>query len=163
MTPHTIHLPLQLAPTSFPTARGAFQPARATWTELQDPAQPAAPAGEAATTTAPQDPGAAPAGKKPGLFDSFMFPMLAIFAIFYFVMIAPERKARKKREGMLQALKKGDRVLTTSGMFAVVAAVGESDVTLQIDDGVRARFTRAAIQTVVDGDAAPAKDAPAKK
>jgi len=122
---------------------------------IQEGAAP--PAGDAGQT-APAEGGGATPTKAPGLFDNMMFPMLAIFAIFYFVMIAPERKARKKRDSMLQALKKGDKVLTTGGMHATVAAVGEDAVTLQIDDGVRVRFNRAAIQTVLEAEApAPAK------
>lgn len=86
-----------------------------------------------------------------------MFPIIAIFAIFYFVMIGPERKNRKKREGMLAALKKGDKVMTNGGMYATVAAVQDDRVTLQIADGVRVRYSVAAIQTV-ETDEAPAEE-----
>lgn len=82
-------------------------------------------------------------------FGGMMFPLIAVFAIFWFVMIGPERKQRKKRQEMLEALKKGDRVMTTGGMYASVAAVQDDLVTLQIADGVRARFSRASIQTVL--------------
>lgn len=88
-----------------------------------------------------------------GGFSSLLVPMLLIFAIFYFVMIGPERKQRKKREAMLAALKKGDRVVTTSGMFGQVAAIQDDVVTLQVADGVRLRFSRAAIQSVLEGEA----------
>ena len=89
-------------------------------------------------------------------FGSLLFPMLAIFAIFYFVMIGPDRKQRKKREAMLAALKKGDKLVTSSGMFGQVAAIQDDVVTLQVADGVRVRFSRAAIQTVLV-DEAPAE------
>jgi len=96
----------------------------------------------------------------PGLFGGMgMLPLVVIFAIFWFVMIAPERKNRKKREEMLAALKKGDKVMTTGGMFATVANIQEDVVTLLIADGVRARFNRSAVQTVVDDEAADAKKA----
>ena len=81
-----------------------------------------------------------------------MFPLIAVFAIFWFVMIGPERKQRKKRQGMLDALKKGDRVMTTGGMYASVAMVQDDLVTLQIADGVRARFSRASIQSVIEDE-----------
>ena len=118
-----------------------------------------------------------PAGNEPapGLFGSgndMWILMIAIVAIFYFVMIAPEKKQRRKREDMLGALKKGDKVMTTSGMFASVAQVQEDVVTLQVADGVRLRFSRAAIQDVIvdegskeksdKGDKAAKKDADAK-
>jgi preprotein translocase subunit YajC len=97
--------------------------------------------------TPPATGGDTPAAQSP--WGSLMFPMLLVFAIFYFVMIGPERK---KRELMLAELKKGDRVLTTGGMFAVVAAMQDDVVTLQIDDGVRVRFSRASIQSVIEPD-----------
>ena len=65
-----------------------------------------------------------------------MLPLLLIFAIFYFVMIRPEGKKRKEREAMLQRIKKGDRVMTTGGMYASVAAVQDDVITLQVADGV---------------------------
>ena len=91
--------------------------------------------------------------ESPSMWGGMMLPMLAIFAIFYFVMIGPERKARKKREAMLSAIKKGDAVVTSSGLHGTVAALADDVVTLQVDEGVRLRFSRAAIQTVVPKDA----------
>ena len=120
-----------------------------TW--LQNP--PAEnPAATAQTTTPPANAPAAPAG---GMFDGItgFLPLIAIFAIFYFVLIGPERKNRKKREEMLMQIKKGDKVMTTGGMLATVAAVADDEITLQIADGVRARFTRAAVQSVTPEDA----------
>ena len=95
----------------------------------------------------PAEEGAEPAG------PNFLLPMLAIAAIFWFVMIAPERKRRKEREGMIAALKKGDKVMTTSGMYGTVAQVQGEVVTLQISDNVRVKFALAAIQGQVDEDA----------
>lgn len=94
--------------------------------------------------------GAPPQGQSPGLFGGMWVPMILIFAVFYFVMIGPERKARKKREAMLAAMKKGDAVVTSSGMHGTIAALADDVVTLQVDEGVRLRFSRAAIQTVVE-------------
>jgi preprotein translocase subunit YajC len=91
-----------------------------------------------------------PAG--PSWFGGMALPMVVIFAIFYFVMIGPERKARKKREAMLAAMKKGDAVVTSSGLHGTIAALADDVVTLQVDEGVRLRFSRAAIQTVVTKD-----------
>jgi len=69
-------------------------------------------------------------------------------------MIGPERKQRKKREAMLGTLKKGDKVMTTGGMFATVAGIQDDVVTLQVAEGVRMRFTRQAVQTIVSEEAA---------
>ncbi|MCE9593475.1 MAG: preprotein translocase subunit YajC [Planctomycetes bacterium] len=126
---------------------------------LQDPIQGAAPSGAPGSA-----PGAAPGATGPAAQSGPPFswigllPYVAIIAIFYFVMIMPERKARKKREAMLSAMKKGDKVMTSGGMFAVIAAINGDEITLQIDEGVRARFSRNAItQVVVDGAGDDAK------
>ncbi|MCC7013510.1 MAG: preprotein translocase subunit YajC [Planctomycetes bacterium] len=85
--------------------------------------------------------------------------MVAIFAIFYFVMIGPERKNRKKREAMLKAMKKGDEVMTSGGIYGTIAAIHENEITLQLSDSVRVRFARQAIQEVLSGNSSsePAK------
>ena len=104
-------------------------------------------------------PPAAPSQSPLGGWTS-MLPLLLIFAIFYFVMIRPEGKKRKDREAMLQRIKKGDRVMTTGGMYASVAQVQDDVITLQVADGVRVRFSRQAIQSVVEeGSAEPAPTA----
>lgn len=83
---------------------------------------------------------------------SFLWPMLGIAAIFWFVMIAPERKRKKQRESMVEALKKGDKVMTTSGMYGTITQVQGDIVTLQVSDGVRIKFALAAIQGKVDAE-----------
>lgn len=84
----------------------------------------------------------------------FFVILAGTLLIFYLVAFLPERKARKKKEEMLEAVKKNDRVLTTSGMYATVAALGEQDVTIKFDDGnTRVRILRSAISTVLDKDA----------
>lgn len=97
-----------------------------------------------------------------GGLSSYLVPMLLIFVIFWVVMIGPERKQRKKREEMLGGLKKGDKVMTTSGLFGAVAQVKDEVVTLQVAEGVRMRFTRSAIQSVIDAEES-AKDAEKEK
>lgn len=76
--------------------------------------------------------------------------MLAIGAIFWFVMIMPERKNRKKREELMSNLKKGDKVMMKSGLYGSIAQVQEDVVTLQVSDGVRMKFAREAIQSLVE-------------
>jgi len=82
-------------------------------------------------------------------FD-FLFPTILILGIFYFLLIRPERKQRKKREAMLGSLKKGDKVMTTSGMHGTVAQIRDDVVHLQVAEGVRLRFSRQAIQAALD-------------
>jgi preprotein translocase subunit YajC len=79
-------------------------------------------------------------------------PFLIVGVLFFVLLILPERKKQKLRTSMLSALKKGDRVMTSSGIFGTVVSLSEEVVVLQVADGVRLRFTRSAVQTVVEGE-----------
>ena len=85
---------------------------------------------------------AAAAGDGPG----WMLPILIVMALFYVVMLGPERKQRKKREEMLSSLKKGQEVMTTGGMYGEIAVVSEDTITLRVSKDVRIKFSRSAIQ-----------------
>jgi len=81
-------------------------------------------------------------------------PMILILGIFYVVLILPERKKQKQRKEMLGTMKKGDKVMTSSGMYGNVVAIAEDVITLQVADGVRLKFNRAAIQQVLEAEGA---------
>lgn len=74
-------------------------------------------------------------------------PMIFIFVIFYFLLIAPMRKKQKKTQEMLSKLKKGDEVVTGGGIFGRVYALDEERgfVVLQIADNVKIKVLRSAI------------------
>jgi preprotein translocase subunit YajC len=113
---------------------------------VQEPAPlPAAPPGTGDAADGP------PAGGGGG-FGGFL-PFLLIGVVFWFLIIGPERKNRKKREVMLGALKKGDKVMTTGGLYGRVSELRDDVVILDTGD-VRLKFSRAAIQGIVDGDEA---------
>lgn len=114
------------------------------------PQAPASNPGQAVTEQ-PTDGGQGAGAAAPNPLMQFV-PLVLIIAVFYFVMIGPERKQRKKREAMLAAVKKGDKVVTTGGMFATVAAVNEDVLTLQAADDVRLRFSRQAIAQVIEDE-----------
>lgn len=97
----------------------------------------------------------------PSTGPNFLFPLLLVFAIFWFVLILPERKQRKKRQAMLDSMQKGERVLTTGGIYGTVVQVQDDVVTVQIAEGVRVRFARAAVQNVLREEA-PAEKAGAE-
>ncbi len=85
-----------------------------------------------------------------------LLPMIAIFAIFYFLLIAPMRRRQKKTQAMLSALKKGDAVVTTGGIYGRIAAIDESTNTLvvQIADNVKVKVARSAVAHL-QGEPAP--------
>lgn len=70
--------------------------------------------------------------------------------IMYFVMYRPQQKQRQERERMLRALKRGDRVVTTSGLHATVTNLNEHTVVLRVTDQVKLEFDRSAIGRVVE-------------
>ena len=90
-----------------------------------------------------------PETQAPGGPGSFLVPMVLIIGIFYVVLFLPERKKQKKRKEMLEAMKKGDRVMTSSGLYGSVTQIQDDVVVLQVADGVRLRFNRVAIQQVL--------------
>jgi preprotein translocase subunit YajC len=74
-----------------------------------------------------------------------------MFAIFYFIVLRPQQRQKADRERMLSALKRGDKVVTTSGLHATVVGLGENTVTLRVAEQVKLEFDRAAIGRVVGG------------
>lgn len=79
-----------------------------------------------------------------------MLPMiLAFIAIMYFLMIRPQQKREKERREMLNSLAKGDKVVTTGGMYGTVVDLSEEKVTLRVDDKVEIDFIRGAVAQIV--------------
>jgi preprotein translocase subunit YajC len=87
----------------------------------------------------------APGGAAGGLIQ--FLPMVFIFVIFYFLLIAPMRKKQKKTQEMLSRLKKGDEVITSGGVFGRISALDEERgfVILQISDNTKIKVLRNAI------------------
>ena len=83
----------------------------------------------------------------------FMFGGIAL--IWWFLVLAPQRKQEKARKGKLEAMKKGDKVLTRAGIFGVVSRIKDDVVIVRIDtDGkVLVPFQKAAIEDVLTADA----------
>lgn len=82
-----------------------------------------------------QDTDAAPAAPAPveSNWMSSLVPMVLIFVVFYFFLIRPQEKRRKEQEQMIGGVKKGEEVLTNSGMFGVVRKINDSDNTVHIE------------------------------
>lgn len=78
-------------------------------------------------------------------------PILAIGLVFYFLVIGPNNKQRKKQQEMLGALKKGDQVITTGGIYGTIQGVEPEAVYLKIADNVRVKVMRSAISGIVSG------------
>ncbi len=79
-------------------------------------------------------------------------PIIAIGLVFYFMVIGPANKQRKKQQEMLSALKKGDKVLTTGGIYGTIQGVEPEAVYLKIAENVKVKVARSAISGVVTGE-----------
>jgi preprotein translocase subunit YajC len=76
-------------------------------------------------------------------------PFLLIFVIMYFLIIRPQRQTAKRREEMLKAIRRGDTVITNGGIVGkVTKVIDDSELELQISDGVKVRAVRSLIAEV---------------
>jgi preprotein translocase subunit YajC len=82
-----------------------------------------------------------------GTLFSFL-PLVAIIAIFYFLILRPQSRKQKETQRMISALKKGDRVVTIGGIHGVIQTVKESTVIVKVDENVKLEFNRGAISSV---------------
>ncbi len=96
----------------------------------------------------------------PGL-GSMILPMVLIVFVWYFLILRPQGRERKQRELQLAQLKRNDRVVTFSGIIGTITGFSDDnkEVTLRVDDNVKLRFLRSAIQ----GPLAEASTADASK
>jgi preprotein translocase subunit YajC len=79
----------------------------------------------------------------------FFIVLLAMFGFLYFLMIRPQRAQARKHTDMLSALKPGDEVITSGGIYGEVVQLDDERVMLEIDDDVRVAVARRAIASVV--------------
>jgi preprotein translocase subunit YajC len=81
-----------------------------------------------------------------------LVPFALIFVIFYFLVILPQQKRSKQQKALLEALKKGDKVVTASGIWGTISNLGKETVTLQIADTTKIRIQRDQIARLRGGD-----------
>jgi preprotein translocase subunit YajC len=80
-------------------------------------------------------------------------PLILIFVIFYFLLIRPQQKKQKDHQAMIHALQRGDKVITTGGIYGLVEQVGEKTVTLKIAENTKVKFSKqyiAAVRSTAD-------------
>jgi preprotein translocase subunit YajC len=81
-----------------------------------------------------------------------LVPFVLIFAVFYFIVILPAKKQQRNKDAMIAALKKGDRVVTTGGIFGTVAVVEDASILLKVAENVKIRVSKTAVAGPVTGD-----------
>ena len=86
---------------------------------------------------------------QPSAFASFV-PIIAIFLIFYFLVIRPQQKQMSDQKKMLGSLKKGDRILTNGGIYATIAAIQGEDLVIKIAEACKITISRASVSKLLN-------------
>jgi preprotein translocase subunit YajC len=83
---------------------------------------------------------------------AMLVPFVLIFAVFYFIVILPAKKQQRKKDAMISALKKGDRIITSGGIYGTVSAVEDSSLLVKVAENVKVRVSKSAVAGPVGGD-----------
>lgn len=94
---------------------------------------------------------AAPGGSQGGGIANF-FPFLIIIGIFYFLLIRPQKKKAKEHQKMLNELQRGNRIVTSGGIYGVISAMKGKIIEIKIADGVKIQVTRSSISGLANDD-----------
>ena len=78
-----------------------------------------------------------------------MLPIILMFVVLYFIMIRPQMKKQKEHKAMVDALAKGDEVVTAGGMLGKVSSLGENFIGVEIANGVEIQLQRQAVVQVL--------------
>ncbi len=90
---------------------------------------------------------AAPSAQEPGAFA--FLPLIILFVVFYLFLIRPQVKRQKEHQKLVQALGKGDEIVTSGGIAGRIVDVGDSFLRVEIAKGVEVRLQRPAVTTVL--------------
>lgn len=103
---------------------------------------------------APGQQGSAGPGGAAGLLSSLV-PLVLIFVIFYFLLIRPQQKKAKEHKNMIDNLKKGDKIITSGGIYGIIEAVGAGTVTIKVGENTKIKLGKpyvAALRASSDED-----------
>jgi preprotein translocase subunit YajC len=92
---------------------------------------------------------AAPAAASPESGLLGMLPLVLMFVVLYFVMIRPQMKRQKEHKAMIEAIAKGDEVVTAGGLIGKVSKLGDNFIHLEVANGVELQLQRSAITQVL--------------
>ncbi|MBL6935676.1 MAG: preprotein translocase subunit YajC [Alphaproteobacteria bacterium] len=85
---------------------------------------------------------------EPSILQMFL-PLILIFAVFYFLLIRPQQKKMKEHNAMLDAVRRGDRIVTGGGIVGTVARVNDNELSVDISEGVRVTVMRGTVADVL--------------
>ena len=85
---------------------------------------------------------------QPDPLTSFL-PLILIFVVFYFLLIRPQQKRAKEHKNMVEALSKGDEVVTNGGLLGKITNVGENFVTVEVAAGTEVKVQKQSVATLM--------------
>jgi preprotein translocase subunit YajC len=88
-------------------------------------------------------------GTKSGNAFFQFLPIILIFVIFYFLLIRPQQKRQREHQNMLDRISKGDRVVTSGGLYGTVVGVKDNVVVLKIAEDVKVEMTKASVSGII--------------
>ncbi len=97
---------------------------------------------------APATDGAAGAPGGAGGLIQMLVPLALVIVIFYFLIIRPQNKKQKETQNMLNAMKKGDKIVTIGGIHGIIQSVDETTVIVKVDENAKIKFLKSAIANV---------------
>jgi preprotein translocase, YajC subunit len=92
---------------------------------------------------------AAPTAPSPSAALQPLILLIAIFAVFYFLVMRPQSKRAKEQKKMIEALAKGDEVVTNGGLLGKITEVGENFVILEVAEGVKLNVQKQAVSSLM--------------
>jgi preprotein translocase subunit YajC len=81
-----------------------------------------------------------------------LMPLVLLFVVFYFLLIRPQQKRAKQQKLFIENLKKGDKVITSGGLYGTITGITDTEVTLEIAEKVRVKVLKGAIASTVKGE-----------
>jgi len=93
--------------------------------------------------------GSQPAGGQGGANQWMSFlPLILLFAVFYFLLIRPQQKRAKQQKAFIDNLKKGDKIITSSGLYGTITGITDDAITIEIAEKVRVKIARNAVASL---------------
>jgi preprotein translocase subunit YajC len=93
---------------------------------------------------------AQPPTRGQGSFLTALLPFILVFVIFYLLIIMPSRKKQKKHQEMVNALKPGDKIVTSGGIYGTVMGVQEDRIEVKISANVKIDITKSAVAAILN-------------
>ncbi|WP_035588371.1 preprotein translocase subunit YajC [Hippea jasoniae] len=83
---------------------------------------------------------------QPGMIAQIV-PLLLIIVVFYVFLILPQQKQRKKHKEFIESLKRGDKIITSSGIYGTIVKVNEDNFVIEIADGVNIKISKNSVMS----------------